>query len=84
MLEEARGLYRGEYLDDCPYYGDSADVEDRRGALRGRQVDLLIELGERYTGRGDRPAAAACYRQAQAMTVDDLPDVADGAMRHPS
>ncbi|MDQ2675065.1 MAG: hypothetical protein M3Y40_10465, partial [Chloroflexota bacterium] len=77
LLEQARALYRGEYLDDCPYYGDSADVEDRRGALRSRQVDLLVELGRRHADRGDRPAAAACYREAQSLSDDDLPDVAD-------
>ena len=77
MLEEARALYRGDYLDDCPYYGDSADVEDRRVALRRRHIDLLVELGHRYATRGDRPAAAACYREAQAMAEDELPEVVD-------
>ena len=77
MLEEARALYRGDYLDDCPFYGDSADVEDRRGALRSRQVDLLVELGRRYADRGDRPAAAACYREAQSLADDDLPEISD-------
>jgi DNA-binding SARP family transcriptional activator len=77
LLEAARALYRGEYLDDCPYYGDSADVEDRRGALRSRQVDLLVELGRRHAERGDRPAAAACYREAQSLADEDLPGVAD-------
>ncbi len=76
-LEEARALYRGDYLDDCPYYGDSADVEDRRRALRSRHVDLLVELGRRYATRGDRPAAAACYREAQTMSDDELPEVVD-------
>jgi DNA-binding SARP family transcriptional activator len=76
LLEAARALYRGEYLDDCPYYGDSADVEDRRRALRSRQVDLLVELGRRYAA-GDRPAAAACYREAQALADDDLPAVSE-------
>ena len=41
QLERARSLYRGDYLDDCPFYGDSAQVEERR-ALRGRCVDLLL------------------------------------------
>ena len=77
MLEEARALYRGDYLDDCPYYGDSADVEDRRGALRSRHVDLLVELGHRYATRGDRPAAADCYREAQTMADEELPEVVD-------
>lgn len=70
-LEEARALYRGDYLDDCPYYGDSANVEDRRERLRREYVDILVELGERYAERGDRPAAASCLRQAQSLGVDD-------------
>lgn len=81
MLEEARALYRGDYLDDCPYYGDSADVEQRRSALRSRQVDLLIELGRRHADRGDRPGAAACYREAQALADDELPDVVEALAR---
>jgi DNA-binding SARP family transcriptional activator len=81
MLEEARALYRGDYLDDCPYYGDSADVEDRRSTLRSRQVDLLVELGHRYADRGDRPAAAACYREAQATADDELPEVGEALAR---
>ena len=81
LLERARALYRGDYLDDCPYYGDSADVEDRRRALRQRHVDLLVELGDRYAERGDRPAAAACYRDAQGLAEDELPRVTDALSR---
>jgi len=77
-LEEARALYRGDYLDDCPYYGDSAQVEDRRARLR-KYVDILVELGERYAERGDRAAAANCLRQAQSLIgkEDELPRLAD-------
>ena len=86
-LEQARALYRGDYLDDCPYYGDSAQVEDRRTALRQRYVDILIELGERYAQRGDRTAAATSYRQAQAIADDELPQIAEAlgqlAGQHP-
>ena len=81
LLEEARALYRGDYLDDCPYYGDSADVDDRRSALRSRQVDLLVELGRRHADRGDRPAAAACYREARALAEDELPEVDEALAR---
>ena len=77
LLESARALYRGDYLDDCPYYGDSAEVEDRRSALRSRQVDLLVELGRRYASGGDRPAAAACFREAQALADEELPEIVD-------
>jgi two-component SAPR family response regulator len=79
-LEAARALYRGEYLDDCPFYGDSAHVEDRRGALRGRCVDLLLTLGEGYEQAGDRVSAAGAYREALAMS-DDCPPAQAGLTR---
>ena len=72
-LGEARALYRGDYLDDCPFYGDSAQVEDRRELLRARYVDLLLALGERYEVRGDRGAAAAAFREARLAAGDDCP-----------
>jgi DNA-binding SARP family transcriptional activator len=63
-LEEARILYRGDYLDDCPFFGDSSFVEERRAYLRGRFEDLLVKLGDRYRETGDADSAAARYRQA--------------------
>ena len=80
-LERARSLYRGDYLDDCPFYGDSAQVEERRELLRGRYVDLLLALGERYEARGDRPAAAACFRQARLVAGDELPPADEALSR---
>ena len=77
LLERSRALYRGDYLDDCPYYGDSVHVEDRRTDLRRRYVDVLAELGERYAARGDRTSAANSLRQAQAIADDELPRVAE-------
>ncbi len=81
LLEEARALYRGEYLDDCPFYGDSVYVEDRRSSLRGRSIDLLIALGEGYEGSGDRASAAAAYREAVAAAVDGCPPAEAGLIR---
>jgi DNA-binding SARP family transcriptional activator len=81
QLERARSLYRGDYLDDCPFYGDSAQVEERRELLRGRSIDLLLALGERYEARGDRPAAAACFRQARMVAGDDLPPADEALSR---
>jgi DNA-binding SARP family transcriptional activator len=80
-LERARAMYRGDYLDDCPFYGDSAQVEERRELLRGRCVDLLLALGERYERRGDRPAAAAAFRQARSVSGDELPPADDALAR---
>jgi DNA-binding SARP family transcriptional activator len=70
-LERARSLYRGEYLDDCPFYGDSAQVEDRREGLRLRYVDLLVDLAEHHLARGERGSAAACLREAQSVAGDE-------------
>ncbi len=64
LLQGARSLYRGEYLDDCPFYGDSAFVEPRRTALRSRYIDLLVAIGQASEERGDRVSAAAAYRDA--------------------
>jgi hypothetical protein len=81
LLEAARVLYRGEYLDDCPFYGDSVYVEDRRASLRGRSIDLLIALGEGYEATGDRASAAAAYREAVAAAVDGCPLAEAGLVR---
>jgi DNA-binding SARP family transcriptional activator len=80
-LERARALFRGEYLDDCPFYGDSSAVEDRRSLLRGQLVDLLLALGQLYEERGDRPSAAACFRQARQAAGDELPSAEDALSR---
>jgi two-component SAPR family response regulator len=66
-LEDARRLYRGDLLDDCPIFGDSTFVEEPRAYLRGRYEDLLLELGDRYRDAGEASTAAACYRQALAL-----------------
>lgn len=72
LLEAARALYRSDLLDDCPFYGDSVHVEERRDELRERVADLLIDLGDRYAERGDRGAAADALRRAQTISGRDL------------
>jgi len=79
--EEARRLYRGDFLDDCPFYGDSAYVEERRTLVRGRCIDLLVALGERYARQEHRPAAADAFRQALAISGDDCPPATAGLQR---
>ena len=81
LLEEARVLYRGEYLDDCPFYGDSVYVEDRRASFRGRSIDVLVALGEGYEAAGDRASAGAAYREAVAAAVDGCPPASAGLAR---
>ena len=81
LLEAARALYRGDYLDDCPFYGDSVFVEDRRTSLRDRYADLLVQLGERYESSGDRASAAEAFREAAGLAVDGSPLAAAGLAR---
>ena len=80
-LEAARQLYRGDYLDDCPMYGDSEYVEERRGFLRGRLVDALVDLGRRYEARHDDSLASARFRDALRVAGGDCPSASDGLER---
>ena len=81
LLEEARRLCRGEYLDDCPFYGDSVFVEERRVLLRGRFIDLVVALGETYEASGDRLSAAAAFREALTRAPDGCPPAVAGLAR---
>jgi DNA-binding SARP family transcriptional activator len=81
LMARARGLYRGDYLDDCPLYGESAYVEESRVALRGRLVDLLVALGERHETRGDAMAAASAYREAITAAGGECRRAVDGLDR---
>jgi DNA-binding SARP family transcriptional activator len=78
-LEGAHALYRGDYLDDCPFYGDSAYVEERRALLRGQYVDVLLALAGHYEARGDLPATTTCFREALQVSGNDCPR-ADAAL----
>lgn len=80
-LEEARRLYRGEYFDDCPFFGDSSEVESTRDRLRQRFVNVLVMLGELAEERGDRHGAETEYRQALAITGGQAADAAAGLAR---
>jgi two-component SAPR family response regulator len=74
-LDAARRLYRGDYMDDCPFYGDSTDVETRRQLLRNRLVraqQLVIEAAER---EGNPGVAGPFFRGW--LEVDGPPTVAD-------
>jgi predicted ATPase/DNA-binding SARP family transcriptional activator len=79
-LEQARRLYRGDYLDDCPIFGDSPEVEPRRAALRARLVDALVELGRLYEAKGDLLEAAARYREAITRGEEDRLGAATAAL----
>jgi len=76
VLEEAHALYRGDLFDDCPFYGDSVYVEERRAHLRARFEDLLVELGEEYAATGDRQLATARFREALKLNPESARAVA--------
>ena len=71
-LERACAIYRGDYLDDVPYLGDHAVIEDRRRQLRRAFADALRELANRYAARGEDLAAAANRRRADAVEASDV------------
>lgn len=70
-MEEARRLYGGDLLDDCPFYGDSVYVEEHRAVLRQQFEDLLVALGDAHAELGDGGAAAARYREALSINPDN-------------
>ena len=80
-LEAARAMYRGDYLDDCPLFGDSGYVEGRRGVLRSRLVDALVDLGRRYEARADSTLAAARFREALDVSGGDCSSAEEGLER---
>ncbi len=81
LLEEARELYRGDYMDDCPFYGDSVEVEEQRAHLRARATDLRVAIGEAYEASGDRLSAAAAFREAIRGNPDGCPPAEAGLVR---
>jgi DNA-binding SARP family transcriptional activator len=68
-LEQARALYRGDYMDDVPYFGDSAAVEERRDAYRRQMHAVVLELADRYDARGEALAASASRQAAAALAA---------------
>ena len=80
-LEAARRLYRGDYLDDCPFYGDSSEVEEERQLLRGRYTDVLLALADGREQRGDRTGAAGLFREALAVNDQRCMPAEEGLRR---
>jgi DNA-binding SARP family transcriptional activator len=80
-LTEALALYRGDYMDDCPFFGDSSYVEGRRAELRNQLIDALLALGSAYERLGRAGEAATCYRRALAAGEGDCPRAEDGLAR---
>lgn len=80
-LEEARRLYRGDYFDDCAFFGDSAEVEPTRMRLRRWFIDVLVMLGELAEERGERGSAESYYHDALEVADGESPGAAEGLAR---
>jgi DNA-binding SARP family transcriptional activator/GAF domain-containing protein len=80
-LAQALALYRGDYMDDCPFFGDSTYVEERRAELRDQRIDALIALGMLYERLGQAGEAATCYRRAIAVSPEGCPRAQEGLTR---
>lgn len=69
----ALALYRGDYMDDCPFFGDSSSIETRRAELRDQRIEALLALGAIYERLNLPGEAATCYRRAIAAADGECP-----------
>jgi DNA-binding SARP family transcriptional activator len=81
LLAEALELYRGDYMDDCPFFGDSAYVEGRRAELRDQRIDALLALGAVYERLGQAGEAVTCFRRALSAADGDCLRAEEGLAR---
>jgi two-component SAPR family response regulator len=77
-LDAVRRLYRGDYMDDCPIYGDSSHVEARRQLLRSRYASALQSVAEARAQAGKVTAAAHLVGEALAVSGSSVPDYIPG------
>jgi DNA-binding SARP family transcriptional activator len=81
LFAEALALYRGDYMDDCPFFGDSSYVEEHRADLRDQRIDMLLALGAVYERLGQAGEAATCYRRALAAPAGACQRAEEGLAR---
>lgn len=80
-FERAVAMYRGDYMDDCPFFGDSSFVEERRAELRGQHIGVLLALGGVYEQLGQAGQATTCYRKAISYSQGECPRAEEGLAR---
>lgn len=80
-LERAVALYRGDYLDDCPFFGDSSYVEEQRAFLRSRYVDAQLMLAALYEEQNRIGDAVSAYRRALDASPAGCPPASAGLNR---
>ncbi len=80
-LESASALYRGDYMDDCPFLGDSAYVEEQRATLCARSVEVQLMLGAIYETQGRAGEAMSAYHRALSLSLDGCAPASEGVAR---
>ncbi len=80
-LERAVALYRGDYLDDCPFFGDSSYVEEQRAFLRNRYIDAQLMLAALYEEQNRVGDAVSAYRRALDASPEGCPPATAGLNR---
>ncbi len=81
LLEQASQIYRGDYMDDCPFYGDSTYVEEHRTALNERYRDVQLTLGAIYEAQSRVGEAVSTYRRALTLSANGCPQASEGLAR---
>lgn len=76
LLEACRQLNRADYMDDCPLFGTSVYVEDRRAMLRAVRQAVLVELAELYGTLGHHALATIRTAEADGLIRTDAIDAA--------
>ncbi len=64
-LRHAVQLYRGDYMDDCPFFGDSYYVEEQREILLARYIQGQLALSVLYELQGRVGEATSAYQEAE-------------------
>jgi DNA-binding SARP family transcriptional activator len=64
-LRQAVQLYRGDYMDDCPFFGDSSYVEEQREMLLSRYIQAQLTLSVLYEAQGRLGEATSVYQEAE-------------------
>lgn len=70
QLREATRLYRADYMDAAPFFGDSHYAEERRSELRVQYVEVLLALGSAYEVLGQVGEASTTYHRALSKSEE--------------
>lgn len=64
-LKQAIQLYRGDYMDDSPLFGDSPYVEEQRQIMLSCYIQAQLRLSVLYELQGRMGESATAYQEAE-------------------